>query len=228
MPIAQRFPCNEQWKKTAPQSPTKVSLPQLADNVNDQLKKDGRCIVVISEGFDVGSIGEVKDSFGHTSFGSSKVAAYQSVVNYLNEKGIKASGSARGQVMGTDQRHNMIYASTVDLDEAYKVGQKAVEVAMKDGNGWMATILREPGLIYNVRYDKVPLEKVALSERFFNEEWIAPNRYDVTDDFLKYVRPLIGEDWVSVPMINGIQRFTKLEPIFAEKKLAAYQPEAKK
>lgn len=207
---------------------SKVTLAELADNVNDQLQKDGRCIVVISEGFDVGSIGEVKDSFGHTSFGSSKVAAYQSVVNYLNEKGIKASGSARGQVMGTDQRHSMIYASTVDLDEAYKVGQKAVEVAMNDGNGWMATILREPGLIYNVRYDKVPLEKVALSERFFNEEWIAPNRIDVTDDFLKYVRPLIGEDWVSVPIINGVQRFTRLKPVFAEKKLAAYQPEAKK
>ncbi|MDP3830772.1 MAG: 6-phosphofructokinase, partial [Ignavibacteriaceae bacterium] len=29
---------------------SKVSLTELADNVNDQLKKDGRCIVVISEG----------------------------------------------------------------------------------------------------------------------------------------------------------------------------------
>ena len=133
---------------------SKVSLTELADNVNDQLQKDGRCIVVISEGFDVGEIGEVKDAFGHTSFGSSKISVYQSVVNYLNEKGIKAKGAARGQVMGTDQRDTMIYASTIDLDEAYKVGQKAVEIAMNDGNGWMATILRQPGLIYNVYYDK--------------------------------------------------------------------------
>jgi 6-phosphofructokinase 1 len=44
-------------------------MEQLADNVNDQLRKDGRCIVVISEGFDVGNIGEVKDAFGHTSLG---------------------------------------------------------------------------------------------------------------------------------------------------------------
>ena len=29
----------------------------------------------------------------------------------------------------------------------------------------MATILREPGPIYNVRYDKVPLAEVANSER---------------------------------------------------------------
>jgi ATP-dependent phosphofructokinase / diphosphate-dependent phosphofructokinase len=204
-----------------------VTLDELVDNVNDQLVKDGRCIVVISEGFDVGSLGEVKDSFGHTSFGSSKMSVYQKVVNYLNEKGIKAKGAARGQVMGTDQRHSMIYASTVDLDEAYKVGQKAVEIAMNEGNGWMATILREPGFIYNVKYDKVPLEKVALSERFFPEKWIAPNRIDVTDEFLDYVRPLIGEDWVSVPVINGIQRFARFKPIFAAQKLARYVPEGK-
>jgi len=207
-------------------SESKVSLEQLADNVNDQLQKDGRCIVVISEGFEVGDIGEVKDAFGHTSFGSSKVSVYQSVVNYLNTKGLKAKGAARGQVMGTDQRDTMIYASTVDLDEAYRVGQKAVEIAMNEGNGWMATILREPGFIYNVRFDKVPLEKVALSERFFPDKWISKNRFDVTDEFLNYVRPLIGEDWVSVPLVNGRQRFTNFKPVFSDKKLPAYTLEA--
>ena len=205
---------------------SKVTIEQLADNVNDQLQKDGRCIVVISEGFDVGDIGQVKDAFGHTSFGSSKVSVYQSVVNYLNEKGLKAKGAARGQVMGTDQRDTMIYASTIDLDEAYKVGQKAVDIAINKGNGWMATILREPGFIYNVKFDKVPLEKVALSERFFPEKWLTKNRIDVTNEFLNYVRPLIGEDWVSVPVIDGRQRFTKFKPAFAEKKLPVYTPEA--
>ncbi len=203
-----------------------LTLDELADNVNDQLVKDGRCIVVISEGFDVGSIGEVKDAFGHTSFGSSKMSVFQSVVNYLNEKGLKARGAARGQVYGTDQRDTMIYASTVDLDEAYKVGQKAVDIALHHGNGWMATILREPGLIYNVSYDKVPLEKVALSERFFPKHWIAPSKTDVTDDFIRYAKPLLGEDWVSVPMVNGIQRFTRFQPVFADKKLKDYQLEA--
>ncbi len=33
------------------------TLAQLADNVNDQLRRDGRCLVVISEGFDVGELG---------------------------------------------------------------------------------------------------------------------------------------------------------------------------
>jgi ATP-dependent phosphofructokinase / diphosphate-dependent phosphofructokinase len=203
-----------------------LNIEELADNVNNQLVKDGRCIVVISEGFDVGDIGDVKDAFGHTSFGSSQMSVSQSVVNYLNKVGLKARGAARGQVMGTDQRHAMIYASTVDLEEAYKVGQKAVDIALNHGNGWMATLLREPGFIYNVRYDKVALEKVALSERFFPKEWIAPNKIDVTDDFVRYAKPLLGEDWVSVPMINGIQRFTKFKPVFAEQKLDSYKPEA--
>jgi 6-phosphofructokinase len=205
---------------------SKLTLDILADNVNEQLKRDGRCIVVVSEGFDVGSIGELKDSFGHTSFGSSQNSVYQIVVNYLNSKGLKAKGAARGQVMGTDQRDTTAYASVVDLDEAYKVGQKAVEIALYEGNGWMATILRDPGFIYNVRYDKVLLEKVALSERTFPEKWISRNRYDVTDEFLAYVRPLIGDDWPSVPIINGRQRFAMLNMKFADKKLSDYKLEA--
>jgi len=205
---------------------SKITIDDLVEKVNAQVAKDGRCIVVISEGFDVGDIGEVKDSFGHTSFGSSKVSVQQTVVNYLNDKGIKARGAARGQVMGTDQRHSIIYGSTIDLDEAYRVGQKAVDIAVNDGNGWMATMLRESGFIYNIKYDKVPLEKVALSERFFPEKWIDSSRVDVTDEFLDYVRPLIGEDWVSVPIINGKQRFTRFKPMFADKKLSEYTPEA--
>jgi 6-phosphofructokinase len=205
---------------------SKLTIDDLVENVNNQLAKDGRCIVVVSEGFDVGDIGNVKDAFGHVAFGSSKSSVQQIVVNYLNEKGIKARGAARGQVMGTDQRHSIIYSSTIDLDEAYKVGQKAAEIAVSGENGWMATILRDRGIIYNVRFDKVPLEKVALSERTFPAKWIGKNRIDVTDEFIEYVRPLIGEDWVSVPMVNGRQRFARLKPAFAEKKLADYKPEA--
>jgi hypothetical protein len=120
----------------------------------------------------------------------------------------------------------MIYASTVDLEEAYRVGQKAVLIALEDGSGYMATILRRPGSIYSVYYDKVPLEQVANSERPFPPAWIAPNRMDVTDDFVRYARPLIGDDWPSVPLVDGRQRFARLRPIFAEKKLPAYVPQA--
>src|SRR5262249_54637151 len=83
---------------------SKVSLDELTDRVNDQLKRDGRCMVVISEGFDVGSFGQRRDSFGHVQFSSSETTVAQIVVNHLNTVGLKARGSARGNVSGTDQR----------------------------------------------------------------------------------------------------------------------------
>jgi 6-phosphofructokinase len=202
-----------------------LSLEELADRVNDLLRARDRAIIVISEGFPVGDIGERKDAFGHVQFSSSQMTVEQWVVNYLNEVGLRARGAARGNVPGTDQRHNMIYASTVDLEEAYKVGRKAVQVALEEGSGYMATILKEPGPLYNVRYDKVPLELVANSERSFPEAWISPSRADVTEDFVRYARPLIGDEWPSIPLVDGRQRFARLKPVFAEKKLPEYVPQ---
>lgn len=205
-----------------------LTLAEMPDLVNDELKRCGRCIVVVSEGFNVGSIGEVKDSFGHTMFSASQQTVAQIVVNHLNQVGLAARGAARANVSGTDQRHSMIYASTVDLDEAYKLGQKAALIAVEDGSGYMSTILRQPGPVYNVRYDKVPLELVANSERTFPKDWIAPNGVDVTDDFIHYARPLIGDSWPTLPLIDGRLRFTRFEPIFAAQKLPAYVPQAQR
>jgi 6-phosphofructokinase 1 len=203
-----------------------LTMEQMAGKINGMLVERGRAVVVLSEGCDVGDLGFTKDSFGHAQFGASQTTVQQALVNYLNSNGIKAKGSARGQTFGTDQRDTAIYASTVDLDEAYKVGQKAVLLAMEGNGGYMSTILREPGMIYSVRYDKVPLEAVANSERTFPPQWISPCKTDVTDEFIRYCRPLIGDDWPSVPIVNGLQRFARIEPVFADKKLPEYTPEA--
>ncbi len=203
-----------------------LSLGHLADCVNDTLKDRGRAIVVVSEGFDVGEIGERKDSFGHTTFSSSEMTVAQIVVNHFNQIGLPCRGSARGNVPGTDQRHSIIHASTVDLDEAYEVARHAVVIAAENESGYMATILREPGPGYRVRYDKVALDLVANSERSFPQEWIAPSRTDVTDDFLKYAMPLVGDDWPGVPLEGGLQRFARLRPVYAETRLEEYVPEA--
>jgi len=203
-----------------------VSLPQLGENVLAQLKSDGRCIVVVSEGFDVGEFGVARDNFGHVQYSSSTTTVAQTVVNYLNTLKFPVPGKARGQVPGTDQRNAIAYASVVDLEEAYGVGCHAVEVARAEGNGWMATLLRDRSRSgYSVHYDKVSLEKVANSERFFPKHWLAPSRIDVTDEFLDYATPLIGEDWVSVPMVKGLPRFARIARTFAPRKLPDYVPE---
>jgi 6-phosphofructokinase len=203
-----------------------LSLPDLADAVNDVLRRRGRCMLVISEGFPVGDLAETRDAFGHVQFSSSGMTVERAVVNYMNQAGLAARGSARGNAPGTDQRHNIVYASTVDLDEAYKVGQKAAQIAAEEGSGYMSTILREPGPIYNVRYDKVPLHLVANSERSFPRAWIASDGLDVTDDLIRYARPLIGDSWPAIPLVDGRQRFARLQPIFAERKLSSYVPQA--
>jgi ATP-dependent phosphofructokinase / diphosphate-dependent phosphofructokinase len=203
-----------------------ISAEQMCDSANDMLKSRGRCIVVVSEGFDIGDIGATRDNFGHTQYSASETTVAQRVVNMLNARGLPVRGAARGQVSGTDQRATCLYASTTDLDEAYKLGQQAVLLAHAGESGHMSTILRRPGLIYNVDYGKAPLDAVANSERTFPAEWLTPDRTDVTDEFVAYARPLIGEDWASVPLVNGQQRFARFKPIFCEKRLPEYALQA--
>jgi 6-phosphofructokinase len=203
-----------------------LTLAELADNVNDELGRSGRCLAVVGEGFPAGDLGLRRDAFGNFEYSNSKTSVAQAVVNYLNEAGLSARGDARLNVPGSDQRHNMICASTVDLEEAYKVAEKAVAIALSAGSGHMATIHREPGPFYHVRYDKVPLERVANSVRPFPSAWIAPNRRDVTDEFVGYARPLIGNSWPTVPLIDGRQRFARLARIFAPQQLASYSPQS--
>lgn len=203
-----------------------VTLPAIADRVNDLLAREGRALVVVSEGLELGDIGESRDAFGHVQFSASETTVAQIVVNYLNRVGLRANGSARSNVPGTHQRHEMITGSTVDMAEAYAVGQKAALLAAEGESGYMATLLRNPGPIYSVRYDKVPLEKVANSERAFPKEWITADGADVSDAFVAYARPLIGEEWPSVPLVDGRQRFARLQPLFAPQRLSAYVPQA--
>lgn len=203
---------------------TNHNLESLAENVNNQLKKTGRCIVVVNEGFNVGDIGEAYDGFGHIEYGASKMSAAQAVVNYLNEVGLAARGQVTGQVPGVLQRSVSIHASKVDIDEAYEVGRKAVDIAVNEGTGWMATILRAPGSTYKAIFDKVPLEKVANSVRYMPSSWIADNGIDVTDDFINYAKPLIGDGWPEIKLENGLQRFARFNISFIDKKLPDYMP----
>ncbi len=202
------------------------TMAQLADRASDQLRRSGRCLVVLSEGFEVGDQNDAKDAFGHTAFGSGTSTAAQAVIGYLNRVGLPCKGIARADIPGTDQRRSIAFASPVDLDEAYNVGQKAVELAAAGQSGQMATILRNPGPAYSVRYEQVPLMEVANSERAFPKPWIASSGCDVTDDFVRYAKPLIGGEMVRLPMVDGRQRMTNFKPIYAQQVLPKYVPQA--
>ncbi len=207
---------------------SKFSLEEITDNVSDERKQSRRCIVVLYAGekFEELRASETHyDAFGH---GGSGLAAgrpvSQTVVRHLNSKKLSKYGPAWGNVSGLDQRMASVLASNVDLEEAFLVARHAVELAIKGGTGWMSTILRKPGEIYEAYYDKVLLTDVANSERALPKEWISENRRDVTDDFVQYAKPLIGDNWVDIPLEGGIQRFANFQNIFAEKRCKDYVP----
>jgi 6-phosphofructokinase 1 len=200
------------------------NLESMAENVNRELARSGRCIVIVSEGFDVGGLGEMRDAFGHVEYGASRSTVAQEVVNHLNRVGLGSRGYASGQVPGVLQRSTSIFASMVDIEEAWQAGRKAVEIGVREGGGWMATILRVGDHPYRVRYDKVPLERVAAAARQLPPHWLTRDRLDVTDDFLRYAQPLLGEEWPPIPLEAGLQRFARLEVRFVDKRLPAYVP----
>ncbi len=209
----------------------KFHIDEIRENVNSLLKEHGRAMVVVSEGLEVAGmeIPEeyiVRDSFGHAMLSSSKITVAQVLTNALNEKPFPVKGKARCNVSGTHQRNDIVHASNVDLTESYYVGQKAALLAAAGEHGYMASILRADRDNYTVEYGKAPLSEVANSERHFPQEWITPCGTDVTDDFIKYARPLIGDNWVSVPVIDGRIRLARMKPIFADQKLDKYVPQA--
>jgi hypothetical protein len=70
----------------------------------------------------------------------------------------------------------------------------------------------------------VPLEIVANSVRYMPSNWITKDGIDVTDDFIRYAMPLIGDGWPEIRIENGLQRFAKFNIRFIEKKLPEYIP----
>ncbi|HBN75433.1 MAG TPA: 6-phosphofructokinase [Planctomycetaceae bacterium] len=209
----------------------KVNIEEVRENINKTLKEHGRAMVVVSEGLEIDGLEipeefVVRDSFGHAMLSSSKITVGQMLVNALNEKPLAVKGKARCNVSGTHQRNDIVHASNVDLAESYYVGQKAALLAANGEHGYMASILRADRENYTVEYGKAPLSEVANSERHFPQEWITPCGTDVTDDFIKYARPLIGDNWVSVPVIDGRIRLARMKPIFADQKLDKYVPQA--
>jgi len=207
---------------------TGLGLSEITDMIADTVRVHGRAVVIASEGLKLGKLGEKRDSFGHTTFSSSQTTVAQLLVNHLNEVGLPARGLARGQVPGTAQRDAILYASPVDLQEAYGVGTTAAELAASGESEIMVTIERVPGTAYRASYGKIGLKSVAGKDRPFPADWIASSKVDVTDDFLDYARPLLGENPVSVPVVEGRLRFSRIKQVFAEKKCPEYVPAAYK
>jgi 6-phosphofructokinase 1 len=94
-------------------------------------------------------------------------------------------------MFSTLQRAAAHYASDTDLRESYECGRRAVEAALAGRSGIMITVRRESDEPYLIRYEESALEGIANKEKTVPLEWISDGGTNVTQDMVKYLRPLI-------------------------------------
>jgi 6-phosphofructokinase 1 len=162
--------------------------------VEDQVLRDvervvherEHCVIALSEGAvpDTG-LAEV-DAFGHRMKGG----AADYVAALIGDRlGLKVRIDKPNYL----QRSFSLTISEVDADEAYRAGRAAVRLALAGQSGKMVTLERQPGKGYRCDMGAAPLDSIANAEKLLPDEYIAPEGNDVTQAFLDYARPLIGE-----------------------------------
>ncbi len=175
------------------------SITGFIDDIKAVMKKEGRCVIAVSEGIrDEKGVpvaarfasGE-KDSHGNLQLGGTG-----SLGDYL-AKEVKAKGGisrVRADTFGYLQRSFPGIASKVDQREAREAGKAAVKAALagKLAKGTIA-IVRKPGRKYAVAFEPVPIQNAARLTRSVPDKFIAKNGKDVTKAFLDYARPIVGD-----------------------------------
>jgi ATP-dependent phosphofructokinase / diphosphate-dependent phosphofructokinase len=134
-------------------------------------------------------MGEERDAHGNLQL--SGTGALGDLLSNEIKKGLGIK-RVRSDTFGYLQRCFMGCRSERDAREAREVGEKAVQYAMWD-NVDGSVVIRRPVLNYSVDYDLVPLEKVAGKTRHMPDNFINEAGNGVTDDFMNYCRPLLGD-----------------------------------
>ena len=168
-------------------------------DVKQAMKKYGRCVVAVSEGIrgkDGIPIGAKladgeKDSHGNVQM-SGTGALGDALAKLLKAKaGVKR---VRADTFGYLQRSFPGVFSATDFMVAVNVGGAAVEAAL-DGKLAKGTIgiVRKPTKKYAVEYVPLPIANAAKYTRSVPKEYIAKNGHDVTQAFLDYAKPIVGD-----------------------------------
>lgn len=155
-------------------------------------ERQGGVVVVVSEG--------LKNRDGHPIvpplFQTGRAVYYGDVSAYLAELVIRRLGvKARSEKPGLLGRAQTEMQSFVDRNEAVEAGAEAVRVLLDGQSGFMTGFKRVSTEPYRVRLIRIPLEDVTLAERTLPPEYIAPSGHDVTNAFLSWARPLLGDDF---------------------------------
>ena len=82
-------------------------------------------------------------------------------------------------------------------------GEEAVRAAAAGESGKMVALMREPGDRYAVRTELVDVREVMLHERKMPDEFINERGNGVTEAFVRWCEPLIGEPLTRLISLRG-------------------------
>jgi len=151
-----------------------------------------------------GSVYAGLDAFGHKIMSGTG----QFLANYLGKTlGVKA----RGIEISTLQRSAAHFASKQDINEAVATGAAAVKAAFNGRTAEMSVIRRifdNSEYVYSV--ETADIKSIANIEKTVPSEWIVNDNTYVSDEFIKYARPLImGE--MNIIYKNGLPMHLKIK-----------------
>ena len=207
--------------------PVVILFPEIAFDaaafiarVDELVKTHGYCTVVVSEGCK-GADGKflaeqgTRDAFGHAQLGGAAPVVAEMIAKALGHK-------MHWAVADYLQRAARHIASKTDVQQAYELGAKAVELALDGRNAVMPTIERISDVPYAYRIGVAALADVANVEKALPRDYITEDGFGITERCKRYLAPLIqGEDYPAYA--DGLPVYRTLANVAVAKKLAAFE-----
>lgn len=166
------------------------STAQFVQDVREQLKHKKQVIIAVSEGIRdregtyVSSQTANTDQFGHV-----RLSGTGKYLEHLIHDTIGCK--VRSVELNVLQRCASHCASLTDIQEAFTLGKLGVDYALEGVTGHMVRLVRTADEPYTVEYSVEDINKIANEERMVPVEWINEAGNDVTEDMVRYMRPLI-------------------------------------
>lgn len=135
-----------------------------------------------------------------TYFGDVSAHLAQLVIRRLGYK-------ARSEKPGLLGRASITMVSPVDREEAVLAGREAVRAAVEGESGKMVAFIREEGEPYRIRTKLVDVREVMMYEKTLPDEYINERGNGVTQAFIDWCAPLIGEPLEPMLTLRGGKRF---------------------
>ena len=210
--------------ESAGDAPHIILFPEIAfdrdkflDKVRRTVEKRGYCVIVASEGAQYAdgtflTDSGVRDAFGHAQLGGLAPSLAQMV---KAEFGYKYHWAVADYL----QRSARHIASATDVEQAYALGEAAVEFALAGKNAVMPCIVRGKGKRYSWRIGEAPLNKVANREKMMPRRFISRDGFGITAAARTYLEPLIaGEAYPDYR--NGMPQYVRLKNLPVPRKLS--------